>query len=71
MTLQRRSRLGAKPKKPGHARCPFCGAGGKQLAALAVFDGWAVHCEVASCNIAGPVGDSEEDAWAKWDRRKA
>ena len=53
----------------GHAKCPFCSKPHK----LALQDGrpyinvYWICC--ANCGSGGPMADTEQEAWERWDKR--
>lgn len=60
-----------------HRSCPFCGHD-KPLISPPVSDppdddtplkAWNIVCGNEDCRVAAPCGDTEEEAWANWDKR--
>jgi hypothetical protein len=51
----------------GHRPCPFDGLDALTYFAAPLGDGW-IRCTI--CGTAGPMAESETEAWQRWDERK-
>jgi hypothetical protein len=51
----------------GHRPCPFDGLDALTYFAAPLGDGW-IRCTI--CGTAGPIAESETEAWRRWDERK-